>query len=150
MNHFFKKATNRWGIAIGVIFLCIAMLFWTIITGGYNYSADGLEQNTRFSIENARYENGVFHYTVVNRTRYELRTGSRPQIDRKVDGEWENLYYYESKQAHTLVFPPFSEGSKQSAVDAGILIPTGEYRVVVHTQRFSAVGYFTVTEAVIV
>ena len=114
-------------------------------TQGKLYTADGLRQNDRCYMQDVYYENGVVHYTVVNRTPHSVAYGYCPSVQKWVDDKWQpHSLLDEVRQRGTLIRPYSGANHHSFQIDVSGDELIGKYRLIIMSDRFAVVGYFSV------
>ena len=129
--------------------LAVGVLIFFLVTKGRVYEDDGLQKNTRCSIEFVHVDNDTVYYTVVNDTCRRVVIGDKPTVEKKIDGKWQSFPLWQSKHSIAHVIPPFSRTQDRFEIDAWVWEPTGQYRLCFRGDRYDVVGYFEITEAML-
>ena len=128
--------------------LAVGVLIFFLVTKGRIYEDDGLQKNTRCSIEFVHVDNDTVYYTVVNDTCRRVVIGDKPMVEKKINGKWQSFPLWQSKRFIARVIPPFSRTQDRFEIDVWVKDPVGKYRI-----RFGGgydvVGYFEITEAML-
>lgn len=136
-----------WIVSLSVIVLLAgAGLIFFLSTKGRVYTADGLVQNDRCYIDFAYVDNDTVYYTLINDTCHTVMIGDKPTVEKKIDGEWQMVFWWQSVNEIAIRVPPFSRTQKHFEIDTWVEEPVGEYRLRFGSEP-SIVGYFEITEA---
>ena len=115
-------------IVIAVLLVCTGSFL--LITKGRMSVKDGLLQNSRVYMTDIKLENGRISYTVVNKTFRQVVIGDKPDVQKKIDGEWQFVSLYESKTHIARIVKPFTTHTYTFEIEKKTDGFTGEYRLV--------------------
>ena len=93
-NRHVKKRYIVLMIVIAALLVCVGSFF--LITKGKVSVKDGVRQNSRLYMTDVKMENGKVSFTVVNKTFYNVGIGEKPDVQKKIDGEWKPFRLYQS------------------------------------------------------
>lgn len=151
-------------IVIAVLLVCVGSFF--LITKGKVSVKDGVRQNSRLYMTDVKLENGKVSFTVVNKTFYNVGIGEKPDVQKKIDGEWKPFRLYQSINDIGIRVGNFGEIARSFEIDVDERPEelVGEFRLIygpvqrdfdraTGEQTFSfrddktyIVGYLTITE----
>ena len=155
---------KRYVVLIVIAALLVCTGSFLLITKGRVSVKDGVPQNSRVYITDIKLENGEISYTVVNKTFLHVSLSQKPDVQKKVNGEWEYvmLYKYQNMMAYHL--QAFGETTRSFEVEQNVDALVGEFRLIhgpasnhldeatgkqslsFNEDKTYIVGYFTVTE----
>ena len=151
-------------IVIAVLLVCVGSFF--LITKGRVSVKDGVSQNSRIYMSDVKLENGKVSFTVVNKTFYNVGIGEKPDVQKKIDGEWKPFRLYQSINDIGIRVGKFGEITRSFEIDVDerpeelvgefrliygpvlhdIDKATGEQIFSFKDDRTYIIGYLTVTE----
>lgn len=159
---------KRYAVLIVIAALLVCTGSFLLITKGRVSVKDGVPQNSRVYMTDIKLENGKISYTVVNKTFRSAVIGDKPDVQKKINGEWQFVSLYKSKTEIAWGVKPFSDVTDTFEVESKTDDFTGEYRLIfgsigsdidMSTGKISVhffedstyiVGYFTITEDMLV
>ena len=149
-------------IVITVLLVCVGSFF--LITKGRVSVKDGVPQNSRVYMTDIKLENGEISFTVVNKTFHSIMIGDKPDVQKKINGEWEYVALYKYKTSIAIAPRGFSKITRSFEVEQNTDALVGEFRLIYgpvshhldeatgkqslsfNEDKTYIVGYFTVTE----
>ena len=154
-------------IAIAVLLVCVGSFF--LITKGKVSEKDGLRQNSRIYMTDVKLEDGKVSYTIVNNSFHSFSIGEKPDVQKKVNGEWKSFHLWQSLNEVAISVGNFSESPRSFKIDVDerpedlvgefrlIFGPvrhdfdraTGERTFSFRDDKTYIVGYLTVTEEMV-
>ena len=136
------------------------ILSWCRKTAGEIVIAEGIRENTLITVKNIYLKDNFIYYTVVNKSRFPLRFGLIPAVQKKRGNEWIHTSFWYGGQDDFGIerCEPFESVEKCFELKHPENAEPGDYRLVLGEYRtdwnkppsddyFYIVGYFTVTEA---
>lgn len=135
----FKK---RYVVLTLIALPILAALLFFLLTKGYTYEEDGALRNSRIHMRNVRLEGDHVYYIIENDTCLSIGIGQVPQIQKKVNGVWQDAPIWDIANKSVSKVSPFSEKEQHFSLGTFIEDFAGEYRLI----QEGAVGYLTITE----
>ena len=121
---------KRYVVLIVIAVLLVCASFFCLITKGRVSVKDGVRQNSRVYMTDVKLQDGKISYTVVNKTFRQVVIGDKPDVQKKIDGEWQFVSLYRSRTHIARIVKPFSAQTYTFEVEKKTDDFTGEYRLI--------------------